>query len=149
MSKSVISSRPTFTVACWQLAQTCWVGGLALLHFAVLPALGKIGLASLLVEDLSAHLKPLMVLGAVAGVLVQALLLVQVTGLSALWRDRRGQALLAALAIAAAYFGVHRWAPDAAWWLQFGYLLLLFCGLLLVVQPAPQRDGSQERLARH
>jgi hypothetical protein len=45
----------------WLLAQTLWVGGLWVLHFLLLPAIAKVGLASLLVEELSDTLRPLLV----------------------------------------------------------------------------------------
>ena len=45
----------------WLLAQTLWVGGLWLLHFLLLPAIAKVGLASLLVEEIGNTLRPLLV----------------------------------------------------------------------------------------
>ncbi|HLD65628.1 MAG TPA: DUF4149 domain-containing protein [Pseudomonas sp.] len=150
MSKSFTSNR--LAAAAWQLAQTFWVGGLVVLHFLVLPALERVGLASLLVEDLSDRLKPLLVGIALGCALLQALLLMQVQGWGALWRDARGQLLLAVLGLAGLYFAFGHWLPQAAWWLQFVYLLLAFCGLWLVLQPLPdgrQAEMSEARRARH
>ena len=150
MSRSSISNR--LTAAAWQLAQTFWVGGLVLLHFLVLPALERVGLASLLVEDLSDRLKPLLVGIALGCALLQALLLIQVQGWGVVWRDLRGQLLLAVLGLAGLYFAIGDWLPQAAWWLQFVYLLLAFCGLWLVLQPLPdgrQAEVIEARRARH
>ncbi|EXF45996.1 transcription elongation factor GreA [Pseudomonas sp. BAY1663] len=54
LSRSVISDSPPPRAGniSWQLAQTFWVGGLWLLQFVVLPALDKIGLAPLLIEEI-------------------------------------------------------------------------------------------------
>ncbi|HCJ30224.1 MAG TPA: DUF4149 domain-containing protein, partial [Pseudomonas sp.] len=48
-------------VISWQLAQTFWVGGLWLLQFVMLPALAKIGLAPLLIEEIAGSLRALLV----------------------------------------------------------------------------------------
>ena len=125
----------------WLLAQTFWVGGLWLLQFVVLPALDKIGLAPLLVESVSDALKPLLLAFAAFCVLIQALVLWQARGLAAFTRETRGQLLLTVLVMAAAYFVVRQVAPDAQRWLLFNYLVVALCGLLLVLQPAPGRDG--------
>lgn len=106
----------------------------------VLPALGKIGLAPLLVESVAATLKPLLVGFAGFCALLQALVLCQVCGLASIWRDQRGQLLLSVLAMTAIYFVVSRVAPDAQRWLLFNYLVLALCGLLLVLQPTPGRE---------
>ena len=62
MSKSVIFKRQPLRAGAisWQLAQTFWVGGLWLLHFVMLPALEKMGLAPLLIEEVDAALRPLL-----------------------------------------------------------------------------------------
>lgn len=124
----------------WLLAQTFWVGGLWLLQFVVLPALGKIGLAPLLVETVADGLKPLLLGFAGFCVLLQALVLWQARGFAAFTRETRGQLLLTILVMAAAYFVVRQVAPDAQRWLLFNYLVVALCGLLLVLQPAPGRD---------
>lgn len=124
----------------WLLAQTFWVGGLWLLQFVVLPALGKIGLAPLLVETVADGLKPLLLGFAGFCVLLQTLVLWQARGFAALVRETRGQLLLTVLVMAAAYFVVRQVAPDAQRWLLFNYLVVALCGLLLVLQPAPGRD---------
>ncbi|HBP6018469.1 TPA: DUF4149 domain-containing protein [Pseudomonas aeruginosa] len=101
----------------WLLAQTFWVGGLWLLQFVVLPALAKTGLAPL-----------------------QALVLVSSHGPRSLWRDLRGQLLLAVALLCLVYFLVRGLAPEAVRWLLFNYLAVAMCGLLLVLQPVPGRD---------
>ena len=45
----------------WQLAQMLWVGGLWLLHIGLLPVLGRIGLAPLLIDEIVGMLTALMV----------------------------------------------------------------------------------------
>ncbi|AYC31645.1 DUF4149 domain-containing protein [Pseudomonas cavernae] len=144
MSKSAIFKRQPLRagIISWQLAQTFWVGGLWLLHFVMLPALDKIGLAPLLIEAIAETLNPLLVGFAAFCALLQLLVLWPVVGLRGLWRDTRGQLLLTVLAMALVYFGVREWAPQAMRWLLFNYLVLALCGLLLVLQPVP---GSRAR----
>lgn len=112
----------------WLLAQTFWVGGLWLLQFVVLPALAKTGLAPLLIGF--------------AGfcAVLQALVLVSSHGPRSLWRDLRGQLLLAVALLCLVYFLVRGLAPEAVRWLLFNYLAVAMCGLLLVLQPVPGRD---------
>ena len=140
MSKSVTSEplpRLRAPVIAWQLAQTFWVGGLWLLHFVLLPALGKIGLAPLLVQEVANGLRPLLVGFSVACVLLQGMSLVVALGLRALWRDVRGQLLLAVLLLAGGYFAARAgWLGD--YWQLFSYLAMACCGLLLVVQSPPE-----------
>jgi hypothetical protein len=127
----------------WQLAQVFWVGGLWLLHFVMLPALGKFGLASLLVEEIASGLRPLLVGFAAFCAGLQMLVLAQAERWSSLWRDLRGQLLVTVLLMAALFFAVRAWQPQALWWLQFNYLVLAFCGLLLVLQPLPGTGSSR------
>ena len=77
MSKSVIFKRQPLRAGAisWQLAQTFWVGGLWLLHFVMLPALEKMGLAPLLIEEVDAALSPLLIGFAAFCVLVQGMVL--------------------------------------------------------------------------
>ncbi len=141
MSKFAIYS-PTSLGAgaiAWLLAQTLWVGGLWLLHFLVLPALGHWGLAPLLVEEIGAALSAVLVGLTLCCAVLQLLVLIRAQSLRSLWRDLRGQLLLTVLLAAAAYLGVLRWWPDARQWLLFGYMVLVFCGMLLVLQPVPGR----------
>jgi hypothetical protein len=133
----------------WQLAQTIWVGGLCLLHFLVLPALVEIGLAGLLVDEVSSRLKPILVGLALVGGVLQLLVLVRAQGIASCWRDTRGQLLLAVMGLAGLYFALLHWLPEAAWWAQFSYLLLAFCGLLLVLQATPSNAAVRARQARH
>lgn len=125
----------------WQLTQMLWVGGLWLLHIGLLPVLGKVGLAPLLIDEIAGMLNALMVGFATACVIFQALVLVQAEGLASLWRDIRGQLLLMAL-YACVMFFVTRFAwPDAVRWQLFSYLVLGFSGLVLVLQPVPGWSG--------
>ncbi|MBF7729537.1 DUF4149 domain-containing protein [Pseudomonas sp. N040] len=138
MSRSVIFKQPPGAAfISWQLAQTFWVGGLWLLHFVLLPALGKYGLAPLLVSEVGRALSSLLVGFAAFCALLQLLVLVQVARPFSIWRDTRGQLLLSVLVLAVAYFAVSQWLPEAQRWLLFNYLVLAFCGLLLVLQPIP------------
>lgn len=139
MSKSVIFKRQPLRAGAisWQLAQTFWVGGLWLLHFVMLPALEKMGLAPLLIEEVSAALSPLLIGFAAFCVLVQGMVLAQAHGLPSLWRELRGQLLLIVLVMAVVFLAVRYWQPDAARWLLFNYLVLALCGLVLVLQPLP------------
>jgi len=121
----------------WQLAQALWVGGLWLLQFVILPAIGQVGLAPLLVEEIAARLAPLLVGLTAVCVALQAIALLRSDGLSSLLRDMRGQLLLTVAAMALSYFvALHHW-PEAEYWLRFSYLVMAFCGLLLVLQPVP------------
>jgi len=124
----------------WQLAQTFWVGGLWLLQFVMLPALGKIGLAPLLIEDIAGTLRPLLVGFAAFCVVLQALVLIQLCGLHSLWRDIRGQLLLAVLLLAGSHFATRAGVVESPYWLVFSYLAMGLCGLMLVLQVAPGRE---------
>jgi hypothetical protein len=125
----------------WQLAQMLWVGGLWLLHIGLLPVLGQIGLAPLLIDEIAGMLNALMVGFAAVCVVFQTLVLVQAVGLASLWRDIRGQLLLMALSACAMYFAVRIGWPDALRWQAFSYLVLGFSGLVLVLQPVPGWSG--------
>lgn len=142
MSKSAIYKRQISRAGTisWQLAQTFWVGGLWLLRFVMLPALEKIGLAPLLIEDVADGLSPLMVGFALFCAGLQALVLAQAEGLGSLWRDLRGQLLLTVLTMGLLFLVVRAWLPDAQRWLTFNYLVLAFCGVLLVLQPGPDES---------
>ncbi|ALN18052.1 hypothetical protein [Ectopseudomonas mendocina] len=140
MSKSATSKPhlPSRAAAVsWQLAQTLWVGGLWLLQFVILPAIGQIGLAPLLVQEIAERLVPLLVGLTAVCVALQAFALLRSGGLSSLWRDMRGQLLLTVAVMTLSYFvALHQW-PQAEYWLRFSYLVMAFCGLLLVLQPVP------------
>ena len=125
----------------WQLAQMLWVGGLWLLHIGLLPVLGRIGLAPLLIDEIAGMLSALMVAFAAACAIFQAMVLVQAEGLASLWRDLRGQLLLMALYASTMFFAVLLGWPDAVRWQAFSYLILGFSGLLLVLQPVPGWGG--------
>ena len=125
----------------WQLTQMLWVGGLWLLHIGLVPALGQIGLAPLLIDEIAGVLNALMVEFSAACVIFQALVLVKAEGLASLWRDIRGQLLLIALCACAMFFAVRLVWPDAVRWQVFSYLVLGFSGLVLVLQPVAGRSG--------
>ena len=150
-SRFVISKRAPVNVGAnsWRLIQTFWVGGLWLLHFVMLPALERIGLAPMLVEEIANTLSPLLVLLAAAGMLLQTLILLQAERVSALWQDVRGQVLVAGLLIALVYGVLHHWMPDTARVQLFCFLILALCGALLVVQAVPDGEAARARNARH
>jgi hypothetical protein len=125
----------------WQLAQMLWVGGLWLLHIGLLPELGSIGLAPLLIDEIAGMLNALVIGFAAACVIFQALVLIQAEGLVSLWLDIRGQLLLMALYACAMYIAVRIGWPDAVRWQMFSYLVLGFSGLVLVLQPVPGWSG--------
>ncbi|MHC8383727.1 MFS transporter [Pseudomonas sp. LB3P14] len=125
----------------WQLTQMLWVGGLWLLHIGLLPVLGQIGLAPLLIDEIAGMLNTLMVGFATACLIFQALVLIQAEGLASLWRDIRGQLLLMALYGCAMYVAARIGWPDALRWQVFSYLVLGFSGLVLVLQPVPGWSG--------
>ncbi|MEX6504238.1 DUF4149 domain-containing protein [Pseudomonas zhanjiangensis] len=139
MSKFATSEPGSLNAAAisWLLAQTLWVGGLWLLHFLILPALARLGLAPLLVEEVGGHLRALLVGLAAVCAGVQALVLVRVTGVSGLWRDMRGQLLLVVVTAAAAFLVARLYWPEVGLLPMFTYLVMAFCGLLLVLQPLP------------
>ena len=124
----------------WQLAQTFWVGGLWLLQFVMLPALAKIGLAHMLIDEIGNSLRPLLVGFAAFCVALQALVLVQLGGLRSLWEDLRGQLLLTVLLLAASHLAVRAGVVESPYWLVFSYLVIGLCGLVLVVQATPGRE---------
>ena len=126
----------------WQLAQTFWVGGLWLLQFVMLPALGKIGLAPMLIDEIANSLRPLLVGFAAFCVVLQAVVLIQLGGLRSLWEDLRGQLLLSILLLAASFFVVRAGVVRSPYWLVFSYLVIGMCGLILVLQAAPGRERS-------
>lgn len=138
---SIFPDRPIRAgVISWQLAQTFWVGGLWLLQFVMLPALVKIGLAPLLIEEIASTLRPLLVGFTAFCVVLQAVVLMQAAGVRSLWQDVRGQLLLAVLLLAVSYFVVQAGFIESAYWLVFSYLVMGLCGLMLVLQVAPGRE---------
>ncbi|SDH55001.1 hypothetical protein SAMN05216588_105202 [Pseudomonas flavescens] len=126
------------------LLQTLWVGGIWILHFLVLPGLYSAGLALLLIEEITSVLMPQMAWVALVCVMIQAGLLVRLRRFSALWGERRGQLLLAALATASALLASLVLWPDAIRWQLFSYWLLAFFGLLLVLQPVPRKAAKAD-----
>ena len=123
----------------WQLTQVLWVGGLWMLHFGLLPALAQVGMAPLLVEDIGSQLATLLVGFAAFCAALQTLMLLQAEGMASIWRDLRGQLLLAAMLASVLYFVLHLLLPETLRWQLFCYLILGLSGLLLVLQPAPGR----------
>lgn len=108
----------------------------------MLPALAKIGLAPLLIEEIASSLRPLLVGFAAFCVVLQAVVLIQLGGLRSLWEDLRGQLLLTILLLAASYFVVRAGVVHSPYWLVFSYLVIGMCGLILVLQAAPGRERT-------
>jgi len=111
-----------------------------LLQFVILPAIGQIGLAPLLTQEIAERLVPLLIGLTAVCVALQAFALLRGDGLSSLVRDVRGQLLLTVAAMALSYFVVLQYWPEAEYWLRFSYLVMAFCGLLLVLQPVPGKS---------
>lgn len=126
---------------CWLLLQTFWVGGLWGLHFVVLPGIGRIGLAPLLVQEIRLGLVPMLLGLTACAVLMQGLVLARLCGLRALWRDLRGLMLIAAQSLIAIYFITRLLLPDQEYWLIFSYLAVAMCGLVLLLQGVPEKRG--------
>ena len=124
----------------WQLSQTLWVGGVWVLHFVLLPALERFGLAPLLIDEIAAFMRPVLVGFAAVCVLLQCLL-AWVVSRRAIWRDLRGQMLLLAL-IAAACFFLLATLPNGAYWQLFSYLVLAFAGRVLILPPRPDEERA-------
>lgn len=122
----------------WQLCQTLWVGGVWVLHFVLLPALERFGLAPILIDEIAAFMRPVLVGFAAVCVLLQCLV-AWVVLRRAIWRDLRGQMLLLVLLAASAFFAVGR-LTDGAYWQLFSYLVLAFAGLVLILQPRPDEE---------
>lgn len=122
----------------WQLAQTLWVGGVWMLHFVLLPALERFGLAPLLIDEIASFMRPVMVGFAAVCVLLQCLLAWMVLR-RPVWRDLRGQMLLLVLGAAAAFFLVAA-LPRGDYWQLFSYLVVAFAGLVLILQPRPDEE---------
>jgi hypothetical protein len=110
-----------------------------MLHFGVLPALVKVGIAPLLVEDIGSQTGTLLVGFAGACAVLQLLLLARLQGFAGLVRDVRGQLLWAVLVGCATYFAVGLMLTDALRWQLLCYLVVGVIGLVLVVQPVPSR----------
>jgi predicted membrane-bound spermidine synthase len=108
-----------------------------LLYFVLLPALEHYGLAPMLRDELATSLLPLMLGFAGLCGLLQALVLVQVCGWRSLWRDLRGQVLLATLLLVAGYFAATGLGLVGARWQAFCYLAAGACGLVLLLQLVP------------
>ncbi|MEB0040693.1 MULTISPECIES: MFS transporter [unclassified Pseudomonas] len=144
MSKSVTFNRgrPLRAGAIiWQVAQTLWVGGLVLLHLAMLTVLDQAGLAPLLIDEVANLSGALLVGFAAFCAALQMIVLVQVERLSSLWLDVRGQLLVIATLASASHYVLYRWLPDAVRWQLLSYLVLALSGLLLVIQPIPGESG--------
>ena len=139
------TSRPSQAGASiWQLAQTFWVGGLVLLHLAILTVLDQTGLIPLLIHGFVGIPGALLVGFAGLCAVMQLAVLIRIERASSIWRDVRGLLLLVALVSAISYYGLRYWLPDAVHWLLMSYLFLGLAGLLLVLQPVPGR-GSRAR----
>ncbi|MFZ2290442.1 MAG: DUF4149 domain-containing protein [Halopseudomonas yangmingensis] len=124
----------------WQLAQTLWVGGVWVLHFVLLPALERFGLAPLLIEEIGSFMYPLLVGFAAVCALLQGLVLLSALG-RRWWQDLRGQLLVLVLVSAGSFFLAGFW-KDGLYWQMFCFLVLAFAGLVLVLQPRPDERGN-------
>lgn len=127
----------------WQLAQVFWVGGIWMMHFVLLKVLEHLGFASLLVQEVAQFTRPLLVGLALVCVLLQLLVLKQTMPLMHVFKDSRGQLLLAALLLAVSFFITQTLWPTAQYWLVYSYLAVGMCGLLLVIQPIPVRSTQR------
>lgn len=125
----------------WQLAQTLWVGGVWMLHFVLLPALERFGLAPLLIDEIGGFMRPLLVGFAAVCALLQYLVAGLVLGW-AVWRDLRGQLLLLVMLTAAVFFLVGS-LPQGEYWQIFSYLVVAFAGLVLLLQPRPDEIAGR------
>lgn len=123
----------------WQLAQTLWVGGAWMLHFVLLPALERFGLAPFLVEEIGSFMRPLVASFAAICVLLQGVICWNALG-SACWRDTRGQVLALVLVCSITHLAASWW-QEADYWAVFSFLLLCFAGLVLVLQPRPDETA--------
>lgn len=103
----------------------------------MLPALEKIGLAPLLIEEISVALAPLLVGFSGFCALLQGAVLVRAEGWRALWSEMRGQLLLSVLALSLVFLYIQHVAPYAERWLLFNYLTIALCGIVLVLQSQP------------
>lgn len=125
----------------WQLTQTLWVGGLVLLHLAMLTVLDQTGLAPLLIHEFANFSGAVLVGFAAVCAMLQMAVLVIAEGVSSVSLDLRGQLLLIAVSASATYFGLRHWLPDALHLQLVSYLVLGLSGLLLVLQPVPGRSA--------
>ena len=120
----------------WQLLQSFWVGGLTATHFVLLPLLEQSGLAGLLVDELAARLRPVMVALAGFCAFLQLLTLLSVQGLRSTLADLRGQLLVAVMGLAAG-FGAATTLWPSLYGQLFCFIAQIFCGVMLVLQPLP------------
>lgn len=110
------------------------------MHFVLLNALEKLGFASLLVQEVAYYMRPLLIGLALVCVLLQLLVLKQAMPVRLLVKDLRGQLLLAVLLLTCSFFITENVWPAAQYWLAYSYLAVGTCGLLLVLQPIPERS---------
>jgi hypothetical protein len=115
---------------------------MVLLHLAMLTVLDQTGLAPLLIKELTGYSGAVLVGVATLCAVLQLAVLVSFERFSGIWRDLRGQLLLAAILSAGSYYGLRHWLPEAVSWQLLSYLVLGASGLLLVLQPVP---GSRTR----
>lgn len=119
----------------WQLSLTLWVGAIWVTHFVLVPALEQFGMAPMLIDEIASFMRPLMA-GFAGMCAVLQLLVIGVALGRRFWRDLRTQLLLLVLISVAAILGLDQIGGTE--YLQiFGYLVIAFAGLVLVVQPRP------------
>ncbi|MEN5036282.1 MFS transporter [Pseudomonas sp. TWI929] len=141
MSKSNTSDRrlraPSLEGILWQLAQVFWVGGLWVFHVGLVPALKVSGLAPLLVQDIAGQIDRWLIGVALLGLLTQLAVLARVDGLTAWWRQFRGQMLLLGFGACVGYYTLRYGISVGERWQMFCFLVLGFSGIVLVAQPVP------------
>lgn len=143
MESSISSTAPQHAGAMtWQIAQVFWVGGVWVMHFVLLKALENLGFTNVLVEEVAMYMRPLLIGLAGLCVILQLLVLGQAVSVKRLFQDVRGQLLLASLLLSCSFLLTHAFLPSATIWLEYSYVLLGMCGLLLVIQPVPQYDPA-------
>src|SRR5690606_22307984 len=98
--------------------------------------------SDLLVQEIAERLVPLLVGLTAVCVALQAFALLRSEGVTSLLRDMRGQLLLTVAVMALSYFVALQYWPEAEYWLRFSYLVMAFCGLLLVLQPVPGKSSG-------
>lgn len=115
------------------------------MHFVLLKALEKVGLASLLIQEVALYMRPLLVGIALVCIALQLWVLKLLMPWQQVLKDTRGQLLLACVALACSFFITLNIWPSAQSWLVYSYLALGMCGLLLVIQPLPRQRSVMRR----
>ncbi|MBS7325268.1 MAG: MFS transporter [Thiopseudomonas sp.] len=122
----------------WQLCQTLWVGAQLSCLLLFMPVLKQMGLAQLLITEVSHKLWPGLLALTLMCLLLQWLVLWRCLPRQRWLRD--GRTLLLGLACVGCLLQlvIFNWVPASALLLKLAQGGLLGCGLLLVMQPSPQ-----------